>query len=109
MKNGLVGSPSEMVDKAWHAHILNTRMYFKFSEAMFGTYLHHVPFWSDNIEEQMAYSDSEVPMYVKLKELGIQDLNETVWTYITNEHIVESERIKLPIRDDSVTKEKVDL
>jgi len=44
LKNKLQGSPSEMVDKAWHAHILNTPMYFDFSETKFGKYLHHSPF-----------------------------------------------------------------
>jgi hypothetical protein len=88
LKNKLQGSPSEMVDKAWHAHILNTPMYFRFSQTMFGKYLHHLPFWSGNREEA-AQLDDNVPMIQKLKGFGIENMNETVWTYrsrkITND------------------------
>ncbi len=88
LKNKLQGLPSEMVDKAWHAHILNTPMYFRFSQTMFGKYLHHLPFWSGNREEA-AQLDDNVPMIQKLKGFGIENMNETVWTYrsrkITND------------------------
>ncbi|CAF1435437.1 unnamed protein product [Rotaria sordida] len=80
VKNKLRGSPSEMVDKAWHAHILNTKMYFRFSETEFGRYLHHLPFWSGNVEEAARFDD-DIPMFGKLNALGIENMNETVWTY----------------------------
>lgn len=39
------GPPYE-IDKVFHLHIINTRMYEAFSEANFGRFLHHSPFWS---------------------------------------------------------------
>ncbi|CAF3481555.1 unnamed protein product [Rotaria sp. Silwood1] len=80
LKNNLPGSPSEMVDKAWHAHILNTKMYFRFSERAFGRYLHHLPFWSGNMEEATQFVDA-ISMFEKLNALGIENMNQTVWTY----------------------------
>jgi hypothetical protein len=44
--NSPLYSPSLMVDKAWHQHILHTKMYNNFSCQHFGIeFLHHVPFW----------------------------------------------------------------
>ena len=88
--NGLTGEPSEMVDKAWHAHILNTPMYFNFCQSMFGYYLHHIPYWAAASEDQQIRAivsslDFQIPIYMKLKNLGVPDLNETVWTYKTTE------------------------
>jgi len=80
LRNNLNGSPSEMIDKAWHAHILNTQMYFHFSESVFGRYLHHIPFWSGNREETEKIAD-DLSMFEKLKAFGITNMNETVWTY----------------------------
>ncbi|CAF1575811.1 unnamed protein product [Rotaria sp. Silwood1] len=90
VKNGLIGEPSEMVDKAWHAHILNTPMYFSFCESIFGYYLHHIPYWTAGSEDQQTQAivsslDFKIPMYMKLKNLGIRHLNETIWTYKTSE------------------------
>ncbi|CAF1429507.1 unnamed protein product [Adineta ricciae] len=84
-KNGLTGEPSEIIDTAWHAHILNTPMYFSFCQSTFGSYLHHSPYWmraSEAEETQVIVSSLEfqIPMFTKLKELGIVDLNETIWT-----------------------------
>ena len=82
VKNGINGEPSEMIDKAWHAHILNTPMYFKFSQLMFGKYLHHLPFWSGNMADRNVVADSlHVFVYERLQRLGIHDMNETVWIY----------------------------
>jgi hypothetical protein len=81
-KNGIDGEPSEMIDKAWHAHILNTPMYFQFSETQFGKYIHHLPFWSGNMPSEGDSLDFlHEPVYERLKRLGIHSINETVWTY----------------------------
>ncbi|CAF1357035.1 unnamed protein product [Adineta steineri] len=80
LKNNINGSPSEMVDKAWHAHILNTKMYFRFSEAAFGRYFHHVPFWSGNMEMEAQF-DNSMSMFERLNALGVENMNETVWMY----------------------------
>ena len=81
-KLGIKGEPLEMIDKAWHTHILNTPMYFKFSEMFFGKYLHHVPFWSGNmLSIDTTLVSSPRSIYKRLKQLGIQSINETVWTF----------------------------
>ena len=82
VKNGVNGEPSEMIDKAWHAHILNTPMYFNFCKAIFGKYLHHLPFWSGNIMsvDTVLVSSARL-VYERLEQLGIQSINETVWTF----------------------------
>tara|TARA_B100000214_G_scaffold213631_1_gene155235 strand:+ start:802 stop:1257 length:456 start_codon:yes stop_codon:yes gene_type:complete len=36
-------APTGLMDKAWHAHILDTRRYARDCEAMFGRFLHHRP------------------------------------------------------------------
>ena len=89
VRNGLTGEPSEMIDKAWHAHILNTPMYFDFCDLNFGHYLHHMPYWTAASEDQetreiVSSADFQIPMHTKLKNLGVQNLNETIWTYTTD-------------------------
>jgi len=85
-------SPSYMVDKAWHQHILHTRMYQNFSRQYFGVdILHHLPFWSGNIEEvKKAQGDQEVEKdatYNKLISLfGPKNINATVWLLEEEEH-----------------------
>jgi len=36
-------TPSEAVDQAWHLHIVYTRSYHEWCDALFGAYLHHGP------------------------------------------------------------------
>jgi hypothetical protein len=82
IKLGIKGEPSQMIDKAWHAHILNTPMYFKFSEMTFSKYLHHIPFWSGNIQSVDANPvSSATSIYERLEQRGIQYMNKTVWTF----------------------------
>lgn len=73
VKLGSEGSPSHTVDQAWHAHILNTPMYFEFTEKNFGKYIHHAPFWSGNIENHSSNA------YFDLVEYGMKNLNTTIW------------------------------
>lgn len=82
VKLGIDGEPSEMIDKAWHAHILNTPMYFNFCKTIFGRYLHHLPFWSGNVQSvNVALLPSSRSIYNRLEQLGIQSMNETVWIF----------------------------
>lgn len=82
VKIGIRGEPSEMIDKAWHAHILNTPMYLKFCKTSFGRYLHHLPFWSGNmLSIEAVFVSSPKSIYKSLEQLGIQSINETVWTF----------------------------
>ncbi|CAF4955666.1 unnamed protein product [Rotaria sp. Silwood1] len=84
-KKGM-GAPSPMVDKAWHHHILNTKMYNAFSRQHFGIeILHHVPFWSGNIadmEEMWGVDGEPAPLEAYnalVGMLGIENVNKTVW------------------------------
>ena len=52
-------SPSAMVDLAWHQHILHTQMYVNFSRQYFNiNILHHLPFWSGNIDEVLKEEEA---------------------------------------------------
>jgi hypothetical protein len=79
-------SPSPMVDKAWHQHILHTTMYNKFSRQHFGIeFLHHLPFWSGNMEEveKMQDIDGEkgpaATYNILVSMFGLKNVNATVW------------------------------
>ncbi|CAF1395560.1 unnamed protein product [Rotaria sp. Silwood1] len=81
-----MGAPSPMVDKAWHHHILNTKMYNTFSHQHFGIeILHHVPFWSGNIadiEEMWSIDAEPAPLETYngiTAMLGVDNVNKTVW------------------------------
>ena len=50
----LMSPPSEDTDKAWHAHILNTRQYTDDCNMVFGKYRHHNPMPHDNPIQQEA-------------------------------------------------------
>ena len=98
-KNGLTGEPSEMIDTAWHAHILNTPIYFSFCKSTLFSYLHHSPNWTramEATETQVIVSSPkfQIPMFTKLKELGIEDLNETIWTSTATVIFTEAIRTK---------------
>jgi hypothetical protein len=84
--------PSAMVDKAWHHHILNTKMYSIFSRRHFGLeILHHVPFWSGNEKEVAEQSNTNkefdfIDTYNTLVSMfGSENVNETVWFMIEDE------------------------
>jgi hypothetical protein len=52
--------PCELVDKMWHAHILDTRAYAQDSARVFGTFFHHFPYFglrgaSDAQDLELAY------------------------------------------------------
>ena len=83
--DGMYG-PSPIVDKAWHHHILNTKMYNMFSRRHFGIeLLHHEPFWSGNeeeTEEVLEATDGFSPMStydILVTMFGAENVNKTVW------------------------------
>ncbi|CAF3091551.1 unnamed protein product [Rotaria socialis] len=72
------GPPKE-IDKAFHLHIINTRSYAAFSEATFGYFLHHSPFWSahppsSDLRERCSNQAS------KFRHHGIPIVYECLWT-----------------------------
>jgi len=42
--------PNGVVDEFWHQHMLDSRAYFKDSDAIFGRYLHHNPYFGIGAE-----------------------------------------------------------
>lgn len=75
LKHGKVGGPSEMIDKAWHAHILNTPMYMEFTKSTFGRYVHHVPYWSGHPNDG---TEDDIYGYL-VEQLGIDHINTAMW------------------------------
>lgn len=41
--------PPYQIDEAFHLHIVNTRFYAAFCQAIFGRFIHHAPFWSRHL------------------------------------------------------------
>ncbi|CAF1597067.1 unnamed protein product [Didymodactylos carnosus] len=75
IKLGMKNTPTVVVDTAWHAHIINTQMYFDFTENVFGRYLHHKPRWSGSVASELPMQDA----YSDLLALGFKNLNKTIW------------------------------
>ncbi len=73
VKLGSEGNRSAVVDRAWHAHILNTPMYFEFTDKVFGRYIHHALYWSGNKEKDSSNASFD------LIGLGLKNLNTTIW------------------------------
>jgi hypothetical protein len=64
-----------MIDKAWHAHILNTPMYMEFTKTTFSRYVHHVPYWSGHPSDG---TEDDIYSYL-VDQLGIDHINTTMW------------------------------
>jgi hypothetical protein len=55
--------PCKLVDEIWHQHILDTRAYHNDCDAVFGSYLHHFPYFGMRSENDAraledAYADT---------------------------------------------------
>lgn len=55
--------PTGPVDEFWHAHILDTRAYAEDSDRLFGTFLHHYPYFGmrderDREDLETAFTES---------------------------------------------------
>lgn len=37
--------PSQLIDRVWHCHLLDTQKYMKDCQLLFGSYIHHFPFY----------------------------------------------------------------
>lgn len=51
--------PNAMIDAIWHQHILDTRAYAADCERIFGTFIHHHPYFGmngDSIERDLAFA-----------------------------------------------------
>jgi hypothetical protein len=59
--------PCHLVDEVWHAHILDTQAYALDCQALFGSFLHHFPYFglrgADDAANLMAAYDDTVTRY----------------------------------------------
>lgn len=46
--------PTKMIDEVWHQHILDTRAYAADCKRIFGSFLHHYPYFGMNGDEDKA-------------------------------------------------------
>lgn len=62
---GFPAVPNAPIDEFWHAHILDTRAYARDCDAIFGSYLHHYPYFGLNgdTEERDAAFDETNRLY----------------------------------------------
>lgn len=51
--------PSKLIDTFWHAHILDTRSYHDDCQRVFGTYIHHYPYFGiHDADDRHALEDA---------------------------------------------------
>lgn len=65
--------PNADIDEIWHMHILDTRAYMQDSNALFGEYLHHYPYFGMISEEN------------KQQWEDVQAQSEQLWQSLFNE------------------------
>lgn len=65
--------PSEDIDEFWHNHILDTEQYIKDCQHIFGSYMHHYPYFG--IDDKTNLDDLN-KAFVKTKELYLQEFDE---------------------------------
>jgi hypothetical protein len=64
--------PSKEIDYIWHAHILDTKKYHQDCIDIFGTYLHHDPYFGLNglQDEQKLHDSFAITQNLHFKEFG---------------------------------------
>lgn len=60
---------SREIDQVWHEHILDTREYFAFCEAVVGRYLHHIPCFSES--ESKLFTVEHTVRRLKQEEMPV--------------------------------------
>lgn len=65
-------TPSEDIDEFWHNHILDTKMYTRDCQAIFGQFLHHYPYFGidDRSDKKMLYQAFDITKKLYLGEFG---------------------------------------
>lgn len=76
-------APSTEIDEIWHHHILDTYKYHEDCRAIFGTYLHHYPYFgmrgeTDSIALEDAFSRTQALHYAEFGEYIMSFEEETV-------------------------------
>ena len=76
--------PTELVDIMWHYHILDTRAYHRDSEAVFGGYFHHFPYFGLRGEEDKgnlisSFEKTKVLYENEFKEKMLRNAHADCW------------------------------
>jgi hypothetical protein len=58
--------PSHLVDEMWHTHILFTRDYIAFCEAVNGEYIHHAPFLKNEKRKHNSSIKTTLTLYINM-------------------------------------------
>lgn len=71
--------PCKLVDEIWHQHILDTRAYHADCEAIFGSYLHHFPYFGmRGDDDAKALSDAYADTITWYRD-GFGEPPESTW------------------------------
>ena len=72
---GLNLVPTDDIDMIWHTHILDTEQYAKDCNDLFGTFLHHNPFFGEFGNETQEEMGS---MFKQTSDVWLQEYNEVL-------------------------------
>ena len=75
---GVMLAPTDLMDKAWHTHILDTRRYAEDCEVMFGRFLHHNPSYKGDESterDEMLMRASEIMASLYTERFGHDPLD----------------------------------
>lgn len=81
--NVSLSMPSIMVDKLWHAFILDTKQYQQYCEKAFGSYFHHIPNY------QFTDKSREKQMFMWQESCKLQNINPEYPTQIPRLFLVD--------------------
>ena len=71
--------PCKLVDDIWHQHILDTRAYHEDCDAIFGTYLHHFPYFGMRGEDDAQALSDAYSNTLDLYRDAFGDPPDTTW------------------------------
>jgi hypothetical protein len=66
LEDGVPIIPTQDIDTVWHEHILDTHAYMDDCHAVFGYYLHHVPFFGQEEPDRVADLSNTEQAYEKM-------------------------------------------
>jgi len=71
--------PSIEIDEIWHHHILDTTKYHKDMNAIFGTYLHHFPYFGMRSDEDKKNLEDS---FILTQSLYLKEFGESIKSFI---------------------------
>ena len=72
--------PCKIVDEMWHRHILDTRAYASDCERIFGSFMHHFPYFGLRGEADAMALESAYDRTLELYEDAFGEPPEATWT-----------------------------